>query len=311
MKLPPGFSSSTPTKVCRLRKSLYGLRQSPRNWFAKLATALRSYGFYQSHADNTLFTYRKGEDSLSILVYVDDILVAGNNPSLCASFKQYLDKCFQLKDLGPLKYFLGIEFARSPEGLFMCQCKYTLDSLQETGLLGAKPIDTPLQQHHKLGSSTSPLFKDSALYRRIIGRLIYITLTRLDISYPVHLISQFMQAPRRDHYDAAIRVLKYLKARPGQGLFLRADNDLQLYAFCDSDWDSCPISRWSVSRYFIALGRSPISWKTKKQTTVSRSSAEAEYRSMAFTCAEVKWLRSFLAALGVFHTQPVRLFCDN
>lgn len=116
---------------------------------------------------------------------------------------------------------------------------------------------------------------------------------------------------RDEHYEAAIRVLRYLKAHPGQGIFLRMDSDLQLYAYCDSDWAGCPITRCSVTGYFIMLGSSPISWKTKKQATVSRSSAEAAYRSMAFTCAELRWLKNFLASLGVFHRQPMRLFCDN
>lgn len=113
MKIPPGYTHLYPGKVCRLRKSLYGLRQSPRNWFAKLRLALRRYGFRQAHADHTLFVYRSGPDMLVVLVYVDDILVAGNNSSLCTAFKKYLDECFNLKDLGPVSYFLGIECARS------------------------------------------------------------------------------------------------------------------------------------------------------------------------------------------------------
>lgn len=261
------------------------LRQSPRNWFAKLTCALRRYGFSRSHADHTLFTYRKGADVLSLLVYVDDILVAGNNAALCTSFKRYLNDCFQLKDLGPLKYFLGIECARSAEGLFLNQRKYALDILHEVGLLAAKPVDTPLPQNHSLGSDADPFYSDPALYRRLVGRLIYLTITQPDLSYAVHILSQFMQAPRHSHYDAAIRVLRYLKGHPSQGLLLRADCDLQLYAYCDSDWASCPISRRLVTGYFITLGSSPIYWKTKKQTTVSRSSAEAEYRAMAYTCA--------------------------
>ncbi|KAL2940785.1 Retrovirus-related Pol polyprotein from transposon TNT 1-94 [Bienertia sinuspersici] len=311
MRLPPGFSTSSPNHVCRLRKSLYGLRQSPRNWFAKLSSALRSYGFHQSHADHTLFTLRTGDDILSVLVYVDDILVAGNNPTRCASFKRYLDNCFQLKDMGPLKYFLGIECARSTNGMFLSQRKYTLDILRDAGLLGSKPVDTPLPQNHGLAADSGPLYACPEQYRRIVGRLIYLTITRPDISYAVHILSQFMHAPRQAHFDASQRVLRYLKSHPGQGLFLRADSDLQLYAYCDADWASCPLTRRSVTGYFVMLGSSPISWKTKKQPTVSRSSAEAEYRAMAHVCAEVKWLRSFLAALGVFHHHPVRLFCDN
>ncbi|GAA0144177.1 transmembrane signal receptor [Lithospermum erythrorhizon] len=125
------------------------------------------------------------------------------------------------------------------------------------------------------------------------------------------LHDEFMQDFRQTHYDAAIQVLHYLKAHPGQGVFLRDDSDLQVYAYCDFDWVSCPTSRRSVSAYFIMLGSSPVSWKMKKQTTISRSSAETEYRAMAFCCAELKWLKCFLSYLGVFHTQPIRLFCDN
>ena len=129
MRLPPSYSTAHPGKVCRLQKSLYGLRQSPRNWFEKLTIALRRYGFKQAHKDHTLFIFRRGADFLAILIYVDDILVTGNNLTLCASFKKYLHNCFQLKDLGPLKYFLGIEYARSSTGLVLCQCKYTLEIL--------------------------------------------------------------------------------------------------------------------------------------------------------------------------------------
>lgn len=193
----------------------------------------------------------------------------------------------------------------------MCQRKYTLDILQETGLLGSRPVDTPLQSNHRLALADGPMYKDPAQYRRLVGRLIYLTLTRPDLTYSVHVLSQFMQSPRQEHFDVVIRVLRYLKGHPGQGLLLRADSDLQLTAYCDSDWASCPLSRRSVSGYFVVLGNSPISWKTKKQTTVSRYSAEAEYRVMAFVCAEIKWLKYFLASLGIRHRQPVRLFCDN
>lgn len=118
MRPPPGFSSSHPNKVCRLHKSLYGLRQSPRNWFAKLASALHSYGFLQSHADHTLFTYHKGDIFLSVLVYVDDLILVGNNSEACSSFKKFFNDCFKLKDLGSLKYFLGVEVACSPRACF-------------------------------------------------------------------------------------------------------------------------------------------------------------------------------------------------
>ncbi|KAK3011732.1 hypothetical protein RJ639_012295 [Escallonia herrerae] len=311
---PLGFSLSNPNKVLRLRKSLYGLRQSPRNWFAKLSTALRSYGFLQSHADHTLFTYRKGDVFLSILGYVDDLILAGNNSTACSSFKKYLNDCFKLKDLGPLKYFLGIEAARGPRGLFLSQHKYALDILSKSGLSASKPAAFPIEQNHNLALAGGPLLSDPGPYRRLIGHLVYLTITRPDICYAVHVLSQFMQSPRSQHWDTALRVYgilkRYLKAL-GQGLFLLADSPLQIYAFCDSDWASCPLTRHSVTGYFVSLGNSPISWRTKKQPTVSRSSAEAEYRSMAVTTCELTWLKSFLLSLGVHHDRPMRLFSDN
>ncbi|XP_026387812.1 uncharacterized protein LOC113282888 [Papaver somniferum] len=271
MQLPPGYSTTSSGKVCRLHRSLYGLRQAPRNWFSKLASALKAFGFIQSYADYSLFTLRQGENSINVLVFVDDLIIVGNNSAAIATFKTYLSRCFHMKDLGPLKYFLGIEISRDD----------------------------------------GPLYSDSSQYRRLIGRLIYLTITRPELCYSVHVLAQFMQSPRVAHWEAALRVLRYLKSHPGQGIVLRKDSALQLIAYCDSDWASCPLSRRSLTGYFIFLGGSPISWKTKKQHTMSRSSAEAEYRSVAHTCSELTWLKALLKSLGVSHSQPMRLYCDS
>ncbi|KAJ4797516.1 Retroelement pol polyprotein-like [Rhynchospora pubera] len=311
MRLPPGFASNNPGKVCRLQKSLYGLRQAPRMWFSKLTEALCEYGFSQSRADYSLFVQNKGTVTLTVLVYVDDLIIAGNDKATIDQFKDYLGVKFHMKDLGPLKYFLGIEIARSSTGLFLSQRKYTLDILAECGVLGAKPAITPLEQNHNLSKATGVLFKDSEKYRRLIGRLVYLTITRPELSYAVHILAQFMQAPLQVHYDAALRVVRYLKGNPGQGILLRTDSDLRLVGYCDSDWASCPITRRSLTGYFVMLGGSPISWKTKKQPTVSRSSAEAEYRSMATVTCELIWLKSLLSFLGVVQVQPMQLFCDS
>ena len=231
--------------------------------------------------------------------------------SLCCSLRKYLDDCFHIKDLGSLKYFLGIEVARSPTGISLCQRKYTLDILNESGMLGAKPISFPMEQHHHLSTNTGAPVEDPAQYRRLVGRLIYLTITRPDITYSVHILSQFMHDPRQGHLDAAMRVLRYLKSSPGQGLFLSSSSDLTLQAYCDSNWASCPMTRRSTTGYFTQLGSSPLSWKTKKQVTISRSSAEAEYRSMATATSDLFWLRSFLRTLGVSHPQPMLLYCDK
>ncbi|CAH9069453.1 unnamed protein product [Cuscuta europaea] len=264
MHLPPGFSVSSPGKVCRLLRSLYGLRQAPRCWFSKLTTSLRKYGFCQSHADYSLFTLRRDRQILCVLIHVDDLLIMGNDRDMIMAFKAFLATSFPVKDLGIMKYFLGIEVARNSTGIFLCQRKYVLDILAETGLTGARPVSFPMIQNHKLQSDTGPNFSDPERYRRLVGKLIYLTLTRPDISYYVHILSQFMQCPKMAHWEAVLRVLRYLKSHPGQGILLRSDSALTLMGYCDADWASCPVTRRSVTGYFVSLGQSPISWRTKK-----------------------------------------------
>ena len=248
---------------------------------------------------------------MALLVYVDDIVLASNNSTACQQFKKYLDTCFNIKDLGSLKYFLGIEVAREPQGFFLCQRKYALEIIDECGLLGAKPAVFPMEQNHKLALAQGKDLTDPTSYRRLVGRLIYLTITRPDLTYAVHILSQFMESPKEEHMEAALRVVRHIKGTAGQGILLRRDSSLQLIGYCDSDWAACPLTRKSLTGYFIMLGGSPISWKTKKQSTVSRSSAEAEYRSMAAAASELTWLKAFLAALGAFLEKPMRLFCDN
>ncbi|XP_019093211.1 PREDICTED: uncharacterized protein LOC109129430 [Camelina sativa] len=291
MRLPPGFKASSPTKVCRLRKSIHGLKQSPRCWFAKLTTALKEYGLEQSLSDYSLFTLDTKGNQIHVLIYVDDLIITGSTGQIMKTFKAYLSSCFHMKDLGPLKYFMGIEVARSSSGKYLSQRKYALDIISNIGLLGARPAAFPLESTHQLAVSTSPLLQQPAQYRRLIGRLIYLAVTRPDLAYCVHFLAQFMQHPREDHWEAALCVVRYLKNNPGQGIFLRSDTPSQLTGWCDSDYSSCPLTRRSVTGYFIQLGGSPISWKTKKQKTVSRSSAEAEYRAMAHLTQELIWLK--------------------
>jgi len=135
--------------------------------------------------------------------------------------------------LGPLKYFLGIEVARGPQGLFLCQRKYTLEIIEECGLLGAKPTEFPMETNHKLALAIGSNLNDVTRYRHFVSRLIYLTITRPELCYEIHVLSQFMHNPKKEHMEAGKRVLTYLKAVPRQGLLLQSNSNLKAYAYCD------------------------------------------------------------------------------
>ena len=187
MKLPPGFRDKGETRVCRLQKSLYGLKQAPRCWFAKLSHALQAYGFTQSRSDHSLFVYSKKGIRLCILIYVDDLIITGMSSQAIKVFKDYLATCFKIKDLGAVKYFLGIEVARSKTGFYLCQRKYATNIVNEVGLLGCKPAGSPIDQNHKLVKADGALLADPGTYRRLVGRLIYLAATRPDLTYSIHV----------------------------------------------------------------------------------------------------------------------------
>lgn len=154
-------------------KSLYGLKQVPRCWFAKLANALRAYGFTQSRSDHSFFVYSNKGVRLRILIYVDDLIISGTSPHDIQIFKDYLSTCFHMKDLGPVKYFLGLEVARSATGIYLCQRKYASDIVAEVGLLGCRPAGSPIDQNHKLAKSDSEHLADPETYRWLVGRHVF------------------------------------------------------------------------------------------------------------------------------------------
>ena len=246
-----------------------------------------------------------------MLVYVDDIVITGPSLSLINSLKEFLHTQFKLKDLGQLKYFLGFEIARSSQGILLSQRHYALQLLEDTGFLGAKPAPVPMDPKLRLSASDGELLEDASLYRRLVGRLLYLTLSRPDITFAVHQLSQFLSQPRVPHLQAVHYLLRYIKSHPGQGLLFSSTSSLQLRAFSDADWASCKDSRKSITGFCVFLGDSLVSWKAKKQTTVSRSSAEAEYRAIAATTSELVWLSQLLKDLDVHLSLPVVLFCDN
>nr|XP_043630138.1 uncharacterized mitochondrial protein AtMg00810-like [Erigeron canadensis] len=311
MSIPLGYPSQPPGSVCRLTKSLYGLKHANRQWFEKLTTSLKSIGFKQSYINTSLFTYINGQQFTVLLVYVDDIILAGNNLFHMSNVKSHLDQAFNIKDLGALHYYLGIELFRNHNGLSLCQRKYTLELLSLAGVLDSKPVSTPLEPSVKLEPNEGDLLPDPTLYRTLVGKLIYITITRPDITYAAQALSQFSHSPRTTHMKALLRTLRYLKLCPGQGMFFSTAPSNSLITYCDSDWASCNYSRRSVTGFTIFLGQSLISWQSKKQIVVYRSSTEAKYRAMADTSYEISWLKCLLHELQVPVSTPTIIMCDN
>lgn len=268
-------------------------------------------GFKQSKSDYSLFTRGSRSSFLALLVYVDDIIITGSSSTQIESLKTHLNEVFKLKDLGNLKYFLGLELARSSKGIFLCQRNYALQILEDTDFLASKPAPLPIDPHIKLSSSEGVLLDDTTEYRRLIGRLLYLTISRPDITFAVHKLSQFVASPRKPHLAAVHTLLRYIKGCSAQGVFLSVTSSFQLQAFSDADWASCQDSRKSTTGFCVFLGSSIVSWKSKKQNTVSRSSAEAEYRALAATTSEIVWLTQLLTDLQVQMTTPALIFCDN
>ncbi|CAM8908447.1 unnamed protein product [Rhodiola kirilowii] len=251
MSLPPGHYShyKGQKKVCKLKKSLYGLKQASRQWFSKFTESIEFFGFKQSLHVYSLFTYDKDDIFLVLLVYVNDVVITGTSTKLIQQIKDFINKAFKIKDLGFLKYFLGFEVAISESGIFINQRKYALDLLSDVVMMDYKPSVIPMDTKHKLSLSEAELLPDPTVYRRLVGKLIYLTVTRPDLAYSVHILSQFMSKPTSDHMTAAHRVLRYIKAAPSQGLFFNTDSKLIFQAYCDADWVAFPVTRRYLTRF--------------------------------------------------------------
>ncbi|GKD22240.1 retrovirus-related pol polyprotein from transposon TNT 1-94 [Tanacetum coccineum] len=253
MKPPEGYTKAGVGQVCRLNKSLYGLKQAFMQWNHELSNFLVSLGFVQSKHDYSLFVRVQGTQFTAVLVYVDDILLTGNSAQVICDTKASLDKKFTIKDWGLAIYFLGIKLCNTAHGTYLHQMKYVLDLLKDAGLTAAKPTPFPLPQNLKLALNKGNPIADAKSYKRLVGRLLYLSMTRPDISYAVQHLSQFVSSSKEPHLQAAMHLLRYLKCSINKGLFYPVQTNLKVAGFSDADWPSCIMTKKSLTGYYLHI----------------------------------------------------------
>ncbi|BBH09856.1 transposable element gene [Prunus dulcis] len=312
MKQPPGFHDSLrPHDVCRLHKALYGLKQAPRAWFHRLSAFLLAQGFVHSHADASLFIHCSTSCTVYVLVYVDDIIVTGSDPQSVHQFLDQLCSTFDSRRMGELNFFLGMEISRFPDRLFLSQTRYAVDLLARFNMTDCKPCPTPLPSDTRLSCLDGDPLSDPSTYRSMVGGLQYLTLSRPDISFAVNQVCQFMHNPRSSHLQVVKRIFRYIKGTVEQGLVFHRSNDFTLRSFSDADWAGSVDDRRSTTGACIFFGPNLLTWTAKKQSTVSRSSTEAEYRALAHTAAEIRWFGFLFRELGIPLRSAPCVYVDN
>ncbi|XP_021321767.1 uncharacterized protein LOC110437611 [Sorghum bicolor] len=285
--------------------------QAPRALYSRFASFLISLGFTEAKSDTSLFIFNRGTEKVYLLLYVDDIVLTASSQQLLHRVIAALKKVFAMKDLGPLHHFLGITVQCHRDSILLSQRQYTLDILARLGMSDCKPCSTPVDTCAKVPPDAGPCVADPTTYRSLVGALQYLTFTRPDIAYAVQQVCLHMHDPRETHLVAAKRILRYLQGTLSHGLVIPRTAPTQLRVYTDADWAGCPDTRRSTSGYAVYLGGNLVSWSSKRQPTVSQSSAEAEYRAVANGVAEATWLRQLLQELHHPLDSACLIYCDN
>jgi hypothetical protein len=301
--------------TCHLKKSLYGLKQSGRNWHITLTDYLKSEGFIANSSDPCTFSKTTETDSDIILIFwVDDIVIACSDEKIMNETKRKLSEKFKIDDRGELNWFRGIDFTRLPDGSYkMSQARYARSVLKRFNMLDCKPTATPVALGTEFKRPEEKVNIEFP-YRQAIGSLIYLmTGTRPDISWTVSKLSQFLENYDESHVTATKRVLRYIKNTIMYSLLFSRNTDSQLTGYCDADWAGDINDRRSTTGYVFKLGNggAPISWNTKKQTTVALSTCESEYMSLCEATKELLYLRAFVLALNIPQIEKNIVYSDN
>ena len=321
MEVPGGFKDpSRPDLVCKLRKALYGLKQAPRLWHAKIdAFLIDELRFVSSPNDPCLYARHSAGRIMLIALYVDDLLIAGNDSKAIAWIKGELRKRFEMKDLGEARVCLGLEITRDRANrtLHLSQKKYTQSVLERFRMHDAKPVPTPMESGFtNIRWSDPEASYESAAdfpYRQAIGCLMFLMIgTRPDIAFAVCLLAQFSEQPLVPHWTGVKRVFRYICGTRDHGITFGRDSNADLVGYTDSDWGGCKNTRKSTSGHVFMIGGGPVSWRSRKQTVTALSSCEAEYIASCTAAKEAVWLGRLISDMNKYEKSPcVRIFADN
>jgi hypothetical protein len=276
---PPGFAiPSKEGKVLRLRKALYGLRQAPRAWNAKLDSTLRRMGFEQSPHEVAVYRRGNGGNVLLVGVYVDDLVITGTKVAEVAAFKEEMKATFQMSDLGPLSFYLGIEVHQDDSGITLRQTAYAKRVVELAGLTDCNPALTSMEERLKLSRDSRAEEVDATQYRRLVGSLRYLAHTRPDLAFSIGYVSRFMQRPTTEHQQAVKRIIRYVAGTLDHGLYYpRCPGVAHFVGYSDSDHAGDIDTSKSTSGILFFLGKCLVSRQSVKQQVVALSSCEAEY----------------------------------
>ena len=314
MRQPEGFIvKGEENMVCKLRRSLYGLKQSPRCWNFLLDSKIKSFGFIQTPSDPCIYVSTKG-DMLIIPVYVDDILLASKDVDRINDIKTSISRCFDVKDMGLLHHFLGMKVVRdsAKSSIWIGQPSYTKNILVKFGMENSKPNKVPANPSAKLTAElndSEPV--DQKLYQSAVGSLLYLSIaTRPDITFAVSVVARYASNPRQCHWSAVKTIFRYLKGTDSFGLLFSNDSSLCV-GYSDADWAGDCSDRRSMSGYIFTMDACAVSWRSKKQSCVALSTAEAEYMALASATQEAVWLSKLNSDLNYISDKSMILYEDN
>ncbi|GJY15084.1 putative RNA-directed DNA polymerase [Tanacetum coccineum] len=325
MEQPEGYvDPNYPNGVCKLQRAIYGLKQASRQWNKRFDEEIKKFGFIQNRDEPCVYRKASGSDVVFLILYVDDILIMGNNIPKLKEVKDYLGKCFSVKDLGEAAYILGIKIYRdrSLRLIGLNQSAYIDKILKKFNMQNSKKGFIPMEVKHDLSnemcasSDEEKAYMKRVPYASAVGSIMYaVRCTRPDVAFAQNLVSRYQQNPGKLHWVAVKHILKYL--RNTKDMFLvyggNPDTELDVTGFCDASWQCDKDDTKSQTGYVFVVNGGAVDWKSKKQTTIAMHATQSEYMAASEAAMEAVWIRKFVEDLGVMPSisKPINMYCDN